>query len=435
MGGNLLALFANGENGFLFGPYDDFTRLLTTSTGLVNVAANDDPVGLNLDRHSWGGQTLAQVLSAQSELVPNQGLTGGTVGVLGSGGATPTGITMQSGTGLAREVVALSSDANGSYQSLKISGTVSGGSTVFPGIQLSPGNTSGIPATTALSHQVKLRAALIAGSLTGFTVCTFAVNEYSAAGSYLTTVNVVASIALTGAYQEITGIYTPSNASCAFIQPILSMSVANGVTVNATFQLWAASAKRVPGNHALQGTTTKRPLWKANSGKPYLNFDGGDDNLGTGFLPTAAVTLAVALRASTTGASQIAIGGGATTGSKRCFIGLNTNGKLNAGWGSETIGTNDLGADITGADHVVVLTGDAVSRDIWLDGALLDSRAPAGGTGPDGTGNGVVVGAVNTSGAVGSNMTGRIGAALALNRRATPPEIALITSQFQRTYQ
>lgn len=61
-------LFGNGENGFLFYPSTDLTRLFTTSSGPTNVSAGNNPTGLWLDNHSWGGLSLAGQLAGATEL-------------------------------------------------------------------------------------------------------------------------------------------------------------------------------------------------------------------------------------------------------------------------------------------------------------------------------------------------------------------------------
>ena len=45
-------LFGNGEDGFLFYPASDLTRLYTTYQGPANVATDSDPTGLWLDNPS-----------------------------------------------------------------------------------------------------------------------------------------------------------------------------------------------------------------------------------------------------------------------------------------------------------------------------------------------------------------------------------------------
>lgn len=185
------------------------------------------------------------------------------------------------------------------------------------------------------------------------------------------------------------------------------------------------------GRNATQATTTKRPLWKDNSGKPYLAFDGSDDSLNSAFIPTANLTLAVAARLTKGAGTQIIMGGGATTGNKRAYIGMSSTGVILAGWGA---GIGDgTATDRSGQDVVVIMTGDGTGRDLWINGTQVTIAAPTGA--PDGTGGGVALGAFSDNGSIGSFAAVTFYAGLALNRRATPSEIAGITSLFQRTYQ
>ena len=93
-------LFGHGEDGFLFGNFGELDELFTTTTGQTNVAANDDPVGLALDDHSWGSQTLAQIVAAQSELVTNGSFSADANWFKGTGWTISSGAAVKAaGTG------------------------------------------------------------------------------------------------------------------------------------------------------------------------------------------------------------------------------------------------------------------------------------------------------------------------------------------------
>lgn len=174
------------------------------------------------------------------------------------------------------------------------------------------------------------------------------------------------------------------------------------------------------GVNATQGTAANRPLWK-NGNVPYLLGDGTNDALTSTFVPTAAVTIAAAFRCTSVSGADAFIGGGTSTGNHRCFLGTSSTGAPAVGWGSESaVGFGSV--DIRGQDHVLLLTGDADTRDLWIDGELLDSRAPSGG--PDGTGGGVALLDYNNGGNFGVIPgTGNLYAALAVDRRLTETEI------------
>lgn len=185
------------------------------------------------------------------------------------------------------------------------------------------------------------------------------------------------------------------------------------------------------GNNGTQATSANRPLFKVADGVRHLLFDG-TDAINTIFIPTTALTMAAAFRVADT-ASHAVLGGGISTGNKRAFIGTN-NGLLTVGWGAETFGStsNSYGSSLVGIDAAGIVTGDLVSRDLWLDNTLLDSRAPSGG--PDGTGGGLTLGNYNNNGVPAASYLGRLNRALAINRRVTPAEVARITAWLRRGF-
>lgn len=376
-GFSLASLFRAGEDGFLFYPMSDLTRLFLLSIGNSgNVAADTDLVGLDLDNHGWGASDLTATLAAQSELLVPGSWAPGTNGVGNTATNSPPGtLSLTNVDGTAFGAYADQSFATVVGKTYKLRGTVAGATAVYRIGTAQNGNT--VQADTS-----------------------------APIGSFET--------------------YFVATSTTTWVR--VHRSGVGAIVVS------AISCKLVPGNHALQATTTMRPLWKANSGKPYLSFDGSDDKLISPFIPTAACTLAIACRFPATDASsRIMIGGGTSTGNKRCFLGKNaTDGKPIVGWGSENTNSG-FGSDLGATDHVMLMTGDGTSRDLWIDGALVDSRAPTGG--PDGTGGGVGLGEYNNGDSPSTLSAGNLYAALALNRRATPVEIAGITSLFQRTYQ
>lgn len=190
------------------------------------------------------------------------------------------------------------------------------------------------------------------------------------------------------------------------------------------------------GNNVAQATTTRRPLWRENGGKPYLSYDGTDDVLVGPFLPTSALTVAAACRPAGV-AGRTAVGGGNSGTSQRIGVGVASADagvtlKATLSWGNETTGGGLYGADLKNTDHVLLLTGDAVSRDLYVDGVLVSSAAPSGT--PTGSGA-LALGGRNNAGSPVEVWNGPLYAGLALNRRATLAEIALITSKFQGSYQ
>lgn len=359
-------LFGKGENGFLFYPPSDLTRMFALSTGGTNVAANDDPVGLWLDNHSWNGASVSGIDDPQAELLSNGEFASGT-GWSVTGNWSISGGKAVHTAGAAGTVLQTCSPVVGAlYQvEYEVSGWTTG--TVYP---------------------------YFSGGTTSF-----------------------------GPVEGGNGVFTrylegkSGNTSFGFF--------AQTSTYNGAIE--RVSLKRVPDNHALNATSTQRPLYKTNSGKPYLNFDGTDDRLVSPFIPTTAGTVAAAFRASN--ASAIAIGGGTSTGNKRLRIGLDASGvpKIVFNASSDIV----IGAsDARNADTIIALTWDATGWEAWLNGVLVASAATA----PlmDGTGNGCAIGSLE--GGTSAYLSGRVYTALGTNDRVTPSEIARITTDFTRLF-
>lgn len=377
-------LFGNGEDGFLFGNFAEPDELFLLSTGNTgNVAANDEPVGLALDDSKWGGSTLAQIVAAASELVTN-----GQFGVDASGW-TANGSTLAAVAGQ----LEINSTAGGfNARAVQSIATVAGTTYRLSVDSITVGNAIRIGTTSA---GVDIFPNTPINAVNGYTV-------YFVAQGATTWLGLVGSTVL-----------------------------------NAKNYFDNVSIKAIPGRHALQATAANRPFWKANAGKPYLSLDGLNDSLIPPFYPLASGTglsMAAAFNANVAAAANCVIGGGTPTGDKRAMIGLTGAGSLSVGWGTEIAET--VPVDRRNANHVLLMTGDASGRDVWFDGQNVTSLFAASVGMPDGTGGALTLGGrQNTVGGGPDRLfTGNIPAALAVNRRVTPTEIARITSDFQRTF-
>lgn len=370
----LSSLFASGEDGFLFGDWTDLSKDFLLSTGTTgNTAVDADPVGLALDNHSWGGASLATVLAAQTELLVPGSWT------MSVGGGTATATESPAGT------LNLTGDGTFDGRGDQSITTVAG-------------------KTYRLSFTIGIAAS-------GVRVGT------SQGGTQL----------------FAAAVFNAGAASLYFVATTATSWVRIARTTASLGTASAISCRLVPGNHILQATTTKRPLWKANSGKPYQSFDGTDDALGSQFLPAAAMTLALAVNCSV--ASGRMLGGGATTGNKRCRLMLDSSGRLAMAWGSVSEGTSfdQTGVDVRSTNMVAIMTARNGAQRLYRDGALVYSGTSgsdaSGGSGP------MTLGAENNAGTVGSWAAMNCFAGLVLNREATAGEVTNITRQFRSTMQ
>lgn len=100
---------------------------------------------------------------------PNSTCQGAVVGVLGSGGALPTGWNINSpGAWLTREVTAIGNLGDGTpYIDYRLSGT-NPGATVYPDLYMPPSNTNPIWSGVGAKWTASIYLSLIAGSRTGF---------------------------------------------------------------------------------------------------------------------------------------------------------------------------------------------------------------------------------------------------------------------------
>lgn len=388
-GGASLArmLFGNGEDGFLFYPPSDLTRLFTASVGPTNVAANDDPAGLWLDNHGWSGQTYAQLMAAQPELVSN-----------GTFDTDTTGWTT-----LGDESLSVSSGR------LRVTLGVDG-----------LGGASGSGAYQALS-----------GLTVGATYRLVCANRYIGTNG---AVGVRVSTTAGGGTALAThyGFANASNETLFFVATAttLYLQVYGGYGTTGTYvEADGISVKAVPGRHALNATGTQRPLYKTNAPYPYLTFDGTDDRLVGPYIPNSAGGMAVAFRDNGVSATRYALAGGTSTGNKRCRIGKTSGGNIEFVFNDQFSVTS--GTNYTGVDVVAAQTWGGGVRRCYLNGELFLEESRAANM--DGAGSGFCLGAQEGGGS--SYLSGRTYAALATSDMLTPAEIARITSDFQRTFQ
>lgn len=184
------------------------------------------------------------------------------------------------------------------------------------------------------------------------------------------------------------------------------------------------------GDDAIQSVNTSyRPVWKPNSGNPYILPDGIDDRLITSFIPNGSgLTMAIAGRASKSVGNKYWLGGGASTGNKRAWIGISPTGFPFIGWGTAATGDTD----IDGQDVVILVTGDTGNAPTVYVDNVAKSFSFSGA--PDGTGGGLALCAYNNAGTPSGYNDGRLYGAMALDRLVTSTERTMIFNQFRSKF-
>ncbi len=281
-------------------------------------------------------------------------------------------------------------------------------------------------------------------TLTQATVSSSVLTVNSPTGSYAAAVQNIAGLTV-GAFYELTAVVD----SVTRGSPTLGFSGGSAAVVGATVgtakgylaatatthgwelkrnqsvdTLFVASSgtmKRIVGNHFTQATAANRPVWKTGA-KPYLQFDGSNDCLLTpGWKPGQAATVAVAFRHNAAAAGY-AFGAGTATGNKRLRLGIDATGRPELSYNDQFV--KGSASNFAGVDVVLIATYDATGYALYLDGVQVATAALAPNM--DGTGGQTCLG--STDGGGSSFLSGNVYAALALNRRATPAEIANINA-------
>ena len=171
---------------------------------------------------------------ARTNSIPNNGTDGAVVGVIGSGGALPTGMGRTVVSGLTYDVVSIGSGAYGPYIDLRVYGTNSSGGVAFPGVNFTSGTT--IVAATAQTWTGSFYSALIAGSASGVTAFNVNMVEGTAAGGYVT--NGVTTYSPTSSVQRAIQTRTLSGgATVARVYLAQSQTIAAGATVDYTLRV------------------------------------------------------------------------------------------------------------------------------------------------------------------------------------------------------
>jgi hypothetical protein len=210
------SLFSNGEQGVLY-DISDLSTMFQDAAGTVPVTADGDPVGLVLDKHSWGGKTLEQVLADQPELWTG-GTSAGTAGYA----------TFDAGTGY----WTVNRDASGS------------------------GNVQAFSPVAGKTYRIDLDFSPLGTGTYHY------INNTQAGGS--------AFVTPFSSPGHLTYFYRATNGgTVSFGNP------ANGCS----WGFKVSSIKEIPGNHAAQSSTSKRRAFKTDGSLYWLLDDGVDDDL------------------------------------------------------------------------------------------------------------------------------------------------------------
>lgn len=177
----------------------------------------------------------------RTNILPNPGIQGATIGVIGGSGVAPRDWLLL-GRATTVDIEALSSYNNNNLIQIRFAGTPNSTGNmevVFSG-------TQDVPALDGWDMRMDLGVRLVAGDFTN-------VGNIRLAWSYRTSDGGFSSLAqgtpfqndIDGTYKTFTEDFTVSNPNAAFVRMTLAMGVTSGSAVNFTLQLWDARLGRV----------------------------------------------------------------------------------------------------------------------------------------------------------------------------------------------
>lgn len=223
-----------------------FTRASTAT--YIDVAGNLAVAPIDAPRFDYSSGARRLLLEGPAtNLVPTSGNTGAAVGIIGSGGALPSGWTISAASGIASSVVAIGVKGGVPYVDIRIQGTNNTGGLV----SLDPAFTVGANAPAAASADniaVSLWAELLAGAWpSSGSAGAIGIMELSNLGAYLA--------GSTGpkisTWQRLSHTRVLNNASTGRTRGYISYPVQPGETVDTTIRLggWQFEKQERPSSY------------------------------------------------------------------------------------------------------------------------------------------------------------------------------------------
>jgi hypothetical protein len=190
----------------------------------------------------------ALIEGSKTNGIRNPRAEGSTVGVIGSGGVAPTNWTISGGAGVAMSVVGTGTESGIPYIDVRCNGTASGA--IFPAVFFEANNSIAAVNTDRRTISAFLR--LVSGSWTNVSGIGLGGWEYSAVPAFLasnTGTNTFPTFAPLSSQRQ-SYLPTMGQATTAFWQPLVTVSLANGAVVDFTLRIGA------PQDEAGSGATS-----------------------------------------------------------------------------------------------------------------------------------------------------------------------------------
>lgn len=320
-GFNLAAYLASLSDG-VFYDFLQTDRLFQENVGPTPANDPGEVIGLALSSRQWAGQTLAQYLAAQPELVANGDFATGDL----------TGWTQALGT----------SSVLGGAARVQANGTSEG--RIF---QIIP---------TVAGRTYRLSVRVVGGTAAG--------------NVRATTSTSIASplLELSSSAGVVTGYFTATTSTTYIILRI------NTTTNGLYADFDDISVKEVSRYAATQATNSFRPTYQTGGGKG----DATDDRLLTGFSLSSGDGFLVVPDAqipATLSATQV-LAGAMDGSSNGWYLGITTGGALRGKVGQTTL--DSTGIDLRNGTHDLAMWTEGSTLYLWANGAVVASGAWTG---------------------------------------------------------
>lgn len=350
----------------------DFSSLYQDSAGTIPVTGAGDPVGLVFDKSQMGGKTATQFIADQPNLNPDW--SGGSVGVVGSGGALPSGWWHNTDQATIHDIT-LNEDGTTTVDATFI--ITAAGSNRFPRVSW---NRVDIPSGFAYCEGYVELVSITSGNVDPASDNLFlSIVETGSGGAYIaeTLTNEIGSAGVKVKLNAIRKIPVGNKARSQVAVPRL---VEAGKTVEVRCKITSPRLIEIPGQHLLQETSAQRPLYQAGGS---LLFDGVDDSVSAAIsgISDAVTICADFTHQGGTGSFDWPIAINDNTSSLEevgCFFppaGDRIYLKTSTG-GAEDQPSHYLGGTLQIGDRVTIcgaIDGSSIASEVYLNGAFLDS--------------------------------------------------------------
>lgn len=337
------------EKGASLWDYTSTDGQFQENTGSTPADDATEVIGFKVDSGSYGEQTLAQVMAAQTELCTNPDFTSG---ISGWSGYNST-VSHQSGK-------------------LRAANSATFGRAQTP-----------YASVADKAYRFKATVTEVSGSGGSLTAVGRTAADVGGAGVTVFSAGAAPSVSVEG--------YYAATVTTSYLQLIYS-------TIDKVFEIDDVSIKEVPGKQATQATANFKPKVASGGGAVY---DGSDDRHGvTNPVPSGDFGLFIKASFGASIAATQVLFGCLDVSSNGFYLGVTTGGAVRFKLAATTVDASS--GDVRGGTHVIGVTVSGTTLTLWLDGVVVGTGTVSG-TRPS---LALILGGLNNNGTPGNFYSG-----------------------------